>query len=63
MKITMENCTVYKSLSKPILGIESIPIRIVTFIFEQRKMIIPIAKIKSFNMSTKTDNKPKPITE
>ena len=44
MKITMENCTVYKSLSKPILSIESIPIRVVTFILEQRKMIIPNEK-------------------
>ena len=45
MKITMENCTVYKSLSKPTLSIESIPTRTVTFIFEQRKMITPIEKL------------------
>ena len=45
MKITMENYNDYKSLSKPILSIESIPIRIVTFIFEQRKMIIAIEKL------------------
>jgi len=41
----MENGTVYKSLSKPISSIESMPIRIATFIFEQRKMILPNEKL------------------